>query len=72
MLKSVKMITRGQFIEFSERGKEIRSSAKELVFDLMTASPLCQSGGAGMKQAEIFRECGLDHGDYPSATSSNQ
>jgi len=48
------MITRGQFIEFSERGKEIRSSAKELVFDLMTASPLCQSGGAGMKQTEYF------------------
>ncbi|NJO52613.1 MAG: hypothetical protein HC840_28015 [Leptolyngbyaceae cyanobacterium RM2_2_4] len=57
---------------FLKRGEEIRSSAKELVLDLMTSSAICQPDGAGMKQAEIFRECGLDYGDYPSATSSNQ
>ena len=42
------------------------------MLDLMTSSAICQPGGAAMKQAERFRECGLDHGDYPSATSSNQ
>jgi hypothetical protein len=57
---------------FLQWGEEIRSSAKELVLDLMTSPAICQPGGAGKKQAEIFRECGLDHGDYPSATSSIQ
>ena len=26
----------------------------------------------GLKQAEIFRACGLDWGEYPNATYSNQ
>lgn len=57
---------------FLQRGQTIRESAKQLVLDFMSSSTMCKPGSSGMKQAEIFRECGLDHGDYPSATSSNQ
>ncbi|GAK84255.1 hypothetical protein JCM19238_1822 [Vibrio ponticus] len=45
---------------------------KELVFEFMTASPQCQPSMDGLRQAEIFRECGLDWGCYPNVTSSNQ
>ena len=32
----------------------------------------CSKAGKGIKQAEIFRECGLDWGSLENATSSNQ
>ena len=38
----------------------------------MCKSPDCSSFSRGLKQAEIFRACGLDWGEYPNATSSNQ
>ncbi len=38
----------------------------------MHASDECQSTGAGMKQSQIFKDCGFDWGAYPSVTSSNQ
>lgn len=56
---------------FSE-GKKLRLQVKNLVYDFMSNSSECSASSEGMKQAEIFRACGLDWGDYPNATSSNQ
>jgi hypothetical protein len=54
------------------RGDEVRSMAKALVLEFMQASNDCRPTGSGMRQAQIFRECGLDWGEYANATSSNQ
>ena len=53
-------------------GKNLRNKIKELVFDFMKNTPECSSNSEGLKQAVIFRECGLDWGEYPNATSTNQ
>ena len=58
--------------EFAERGRALRTEAKTHVHEFMKSSGLCQRGKAGMKQSEIFRECGFDWGNAPNATSSNQ
>jgi hypothetical protein len=58
--------------KFMKQGNEIRKHAKQLVFDFMDSNFMCEVSGSGMKQAEIFRECGFDWGDYEKATSSNQ
>ena len=57
---------------FQEQGEEIRDKAKKLVFDFMNSHSDCGISGIGMRQASIFRECGLDWGNYEKATSSNQ
>ena len=57
---------------YEERGAAIRTEAKTLVLELMKANPECGSRGGGMRQAELFRQCGLDWGNYPKATSTNQ
>ena len=56
---------------FSE-GENLRTQIKELVYDYMNKTPECSSLSEGIKQAEIFRDCGLDWGEYPNATSTNQ
>lgn len=56
---------------FSE-GKNLRLQIKNIVYDYMCNSAECSCFSNGMKQAEIFRACGLDWGEYPNATSSNQ
>lgn len=53
-------------------GTNLRNKIKELVYDYMKNSSECAPYALGMKQAEIFRACGLDWGEYPNATSSNQ
>ena len=53
-------------------GIEIRKMAKELVLKFMRNTEKCAPCAEGMSQAEIFRACGLDWGQYPHATSSNQ
>jgi hypothetical protein len=58
--------------QFETRGKEIRDLAKSLVLEFMHVTDECQPGEKGMKQAQIFKKCGFDWGDYPVATSSNQ
>jgi len=58
--------------DFKERGDQIRTSAKQLVYDFMRSSDVCQPARRGMRLAAIFRACGLDWGGYPNATSSNQ
>jgi len=62
----------GRMDDFKKRGHRIRKDAKQLVLDLMNSDHRCEVSGPGMRQAEIFRECGFDWGNYPKATSSNQ
>ena len=54
-----------------EKGTELRLEIKNLVYDFMLKCDDCSCDALGMKQAEIFRACGLDWGEYPNATSSN-
>ena len=49
-----------------------RGFVKALVLGFMQSSALCQPGAEAMKLARISRDCSLDWGDYPKATSSNQ
>ena len=58
--------------DLEAHGHTIRWTAKALVYEYMTRSSNCQPGREGMKQSEIFRNCGFDWGEYPQATSSNQ
>ena len=57
---------------FELRGNEIRNQAKALVVDFMASHPDCQPKQQGIKQAQIFKSCGFNWGDYPKTTSSNQ
>lgn len=59
-------------MNYVSKGTELRIAIKELVFDYIKNSPDCAVYADGLKQAEIFRQCGLDWGEYPNATSSNQ
>ena len=58
--------------EFEARGRRLRTDAKALVFEYMQSSDNCHPGREGMRLSQIFRACGFDWGQYPSATSSNQ
>ena len=55
-----------------EKGTKLRLEIKNLVYDFMLKCDDCSNDALGTKQAEIFRACGLDWGEYPNATSSNQ
>jgi hypothetical protein len=57
---------------FEVRGEEIRRLCKSLVLEYMSATTDCQSGKPGVRQSQIFRECGFDWGNLPLVTSSNQ
>lgn len=59
-------------IEFKEQGAKIREASKLLVLDYLQHNSSASPTGPGIKQSEICRECGLDWGDYPKATSTNQ
>ncbi len=58
--------------QFERRGAEIRGSVKSLILDFMDKQVDCQSTSDGLKQAQIFRACGLSWGDQEKATESNQ
>ncbi len=58
--------------EFEIRGQKIRNDCKSLVLEFMQTIPECQPGNSGLKQSQIFKNCGFDWGAYPSVTSSNQ
>jgi hypothetical protein len=58
--------------EFENKGKEIRELCKTLVLDFMQVSAECQPRSSGMRQSQIFRNCGLDWGSYSKVTSSQQ
>jgi len=53
-------------------GESLRFQIKSLVLEYMQTNPDCASSSNGMKQAEIFRACGLDWDDQANATSSQQ
>ena len=57
---------------FEKVGDEIRRQTRELILDFMKQSEECQPGAEGIKQAELFRVCGLDWGEQPTATSTQQ
>lgn len=54
------------YVSYVSKGTELRLAIKELVFDYMKNSPDCAVYADGLKQAEIFRQCGLDLGEYPN------
>ncbi len=58
--------------KFTIDGTNLRFQIKDLVLMFMKSTDECSVNGEGLKQAEIFRECGLDWGTYENATSSNQ
>jgi len=58
--------------DFLKVGTELRLKIKNLVFSYMKSKQECSSFSRGMRQAEIFRECGLDWGDQANSTSSQQ
>lgn len=58
--------------QYEERGKELKSAVKSLLLEFMRSQSDCQYNQNGMKQSQIFRQCGLSWGDYPKATESNQ
>jgi hypothetical protein len=57
---------------YLSEGTALRIQIKALVLDYMKNIPDCAPNSEGMTQAEIFRECGLDWGDYPNAESRRQ
>ena len=59
-------------INYLSKGQNLRLEIKDLVYEYMKNSSQCQPNAEGKTQAEIFRACGLDWGEYPNATSSNQ
>jgi hypothetical protein len=59
--------------QFCDFGAAIRKEAKALVLRFLEQNADARpDDGPGIRQAEIFRACGLDWGDFPKATSSNQ
>ncbi len=58
--------------KFETRGNEIRDLCKTLVLEFMQATKECQPGKTGMKQSQIFKNCGFDWGNYPLITASQQ
>ena len=57
---------------YISEGTDLRMRAKALVIDFMRNTYECSSLNTGMRQAEIFRACGLDWGDYENANSDRQ
>ena len=57
---------------FLSDGTDLRLQIKALVLEFMQTVPECSAHAGGLTQADIFRKCGLDWGDYPNATSSHQ
>lgn len=58
--------------EYEQRGIEIRKLCKSLVLHYMQNNEACKPGGTGVKQIEVFRDCGFDWGDYKKVSSTNQ
>ena len=58
--------------DFMKNGAELRLKIKDLVYLYMKSKPKCSSLSSGMRQAEIFKECGLDWGTFVGSSSSQQ
>lgn len=59
-------------MDFKSKGEALRNEFKNLVLEYMSQKEDCSKYGVGMRQADIFRECGMDWGEKPNCTSSNQ
>lgn len=57
---------------FEVRGKRLTEQAKGLLLEYMQNCRDCSRTGSGKRQTELFRECGLDWGDYENAESRRQ
>lgn len=64
MLYFLKINTRNTTEHFKQKGKSIRDTAKELVLSYMQKEPLCQKNAIDIRLSELFRNCGLDWGEY--------
>ena len=58
--------------EFENRGEEVRNITKELILSYMKSNIYCLPDGRGVKQAVIFRDCGLASDGNAKATVTNQ
>ncbi|MEO7048119.1 MAG: hypothetical protein ABI091_22670 [Ferruginibacter sp.] len=58
--------------KFEIKGYEIRQLCKSLVLEFMQTTDDCKPSGVGIKQSQIFKNCGFDWGSFPLVTSSNQ
>ena len=65
-------VQRKKKMSYLSKGNELRNAFKSLVYDYMLHQSECSPNESGLKQAEIFRACGLDWGAKENATSSNQ
>jgi len=59
-------------MNYENEGAAIREQSKKLVLSFMRNSPECIPCNKGLRQAEIFRECGFDWGDFPNAETTKQ
>lgn len=59
-------------LKFSQVGEKIREQSKNIVLDYMKLTDDCARCGKGLRQAELFRVCGFDWGDYEKAETARQ
>ena len=59
-------------INYYQKGVDLRIQIKELVFLYMTSNPNCAKNEVGLRTTDIFRDCGLDWGDYENVPSTRQ
>ena len=59
-------------MNFKSRGENLRKEFKNLVLEYMSNKEDCSKYSVGMRQADIFRECGMEWGEKNNCTSSNQ
>lgn len=58
--------------DYFEEGTKLKREIKSVVLSFIQNSSECSSDGEGLRQAKIFRDCGLDWGKHKNATSSHQ
>lgn len=59
-------------MDYKQEGNKLRLEFKNLIYNFMKNSSNCQNFSEGLRQSEIFRNCGMDWGEKQNATSSNQ
>lgn len=59
-------------MDYKQEGSKLRTEFKNLIYNFMKNSAECQKYAEGLKQSEIFRNCGMDWGEKQNATSTNQ
>ena len=59
-------------MQFNQAGEKIREQSKALVLDYMKTDLNCARYGKGLRQAELFRVCGFNWGEYEKAEPTRQ